>query len=126
MKGRRIEIRLLEGLPEHLQATILTGANARTVKPSATLQTAVGNEALSWLRERAVGQDHISFAFYKWPPNGPAHYGLLFAYNDRTNETLRVPFSETSGEKDNIASWDEAEIELHLFSLKQFGQPSAI
>ncbi|WP_168708721.1 hypothetical protein [Sphingobium sp. PAMC28499] len=124
--GRRIEIRLLEGLPEHLQATILTDAKAMTVKPSATLQTAVGNEALSWLRERAVGKDHISFAFYKWPPNGPAHYGILWAYNPRTDQTLRVPFSETAGERETIASWDEAEIELHLFSLKQFGQPTQV
>ena len=126
MNGRRIEIRLLEGLPEHLQATILTNVAARLVRPDKRLETLVGNEALSWLRERAVGQPHISFAFYKWPPNGPAHYGIMWAFNPVTNLTLRVSFSETAGERENIASWDEAEIELHLFSLKHFGQPNAI
>ena len=124
--SRRIEIRLLDGLPEHLQATILTSSTLRTVRPARALENRVSETALAWLRERAVGQEYISFAFYKWPPNGPAHYGLLWAYNPRTDRTFRLPFSETAGEKENIASWDEAEIELHLFSLKQFGQPSAV
>jgi hypothetical protein len=124
--GRRIEIRLLEGLPEHLQATILTSSTLRTVRPTKVVEKRVSEAALAWLRERAVGQEYISFAFYKWPANGPAHYGLLYAYNPRTDRTFRLPFSETVGETENIASWDEAEIELHLFSLKQFGQPSAV
>ena len=124
--GRRIEIRLLEGLPEHLQETILTSSTLRTVRPNKVLEKRVSEAALAWLRERAVGQEYISFAFYKWPPNGPAHYGLLYAYNPITDRTFRLPFSETAGETENIASWDEAEIELHLFALEQFGRPTAV
>ncbi len=41
MNGRRIEIRLLEGLPEHLQATILTNVAARLVRPDKCLETLV-------------------------------------------------------------------------------------
>lgn len=124
--SRKIEVRLLDGLPEYLDGAVLADPLDRLTIPSKTLENRINEAALAWLRERAVNQPHCSFAFYRWPANGPAHYGLMWAYNPRTNATLRQAFTETGQTGEHIVSWDEAEQHLMMFSLAQFGKPTTV
>lgn len=124
--ARSIEVRYLEGLIEHIDATILTDPHQRTVRPDKPLEDRIGEEALRWLRENAADRSHVSFAVYKWPSTGPAFYAILWAYNPRTDRTMRCAYSETAHEHDLTASWDEAEMQLNMFALKQFGRPTEV
>lgn len=133
---RRMQIKAVDGLADVLTAMVLTTPTSRMVEPSREQQEMVmvlGSAFIGKAATDPANEGATVYAAYQWPETGPATLAYVWAVNTRypVEQGTDKPFffrtfTETKDDQDGLLTRNQMEHELALYSLQQFGKPTAV